>query len=133
MFSKVMEAYVLDRLCKETKFENCKYGGIKGMGVDHFLVKTWDEVLQGLQDGRACITLTSIVFEKAVNRMDHVVWLRALSDHGCLQVLHQLSLCLLDREDDEGQDRACPLVWETSSRRQPAGLYTWKLPILHVN
>ena len=40
LFSKVMEAYVLDRLRKETKFEDSQYGGIKEMGVDHFLVKT---------------------------------------------------------------------------------------------
>ena len=49
------------------------------MGMDHLLVKTWEEVIQGLKDGQACVTLTYIDFEQAFN---HAVCLRALSDHG---------------------------------------------------
>ena len=49
LFSKVLEAFVLDELRKETKLLDSQYGGLKGMGVDHFLVKTWDELLTGLE------------------------------------------------------------------------------------
>ena len=62
---------MLDRLRKETKFKDSQYGGIKEICVDHFLVKTWDEVFRGLQDEQAYFTLTSIDFEKAFNKMDH--------------------------------------------------------------
>ena len=44
--------------------------------------QTWDEILTGLEDGRACVALTSIDFEKAFNRMEHGACLRALREHG---------------------------------------------------
>ena len=49
LFSKLLEAYILDELKKETSFADSQYGGIKGLGVDHFLVQTWDEVLLDLK------------------------------------------------------------------------------------
>ena len=42
---------------------------------------TWQEVLDHLENDRAAVTLTSIDFEKAFNRMDHHQCLKALSDH----------------------------------------------------
>ena len=52
------------------------------MGVDHFLVQTWNEILTSLEDSRACVALTSIDFEKAFNRMDHRACLNAPRQHG---------------------------------------------------
>ena len=82
LFSKVLEYFVLKRLQDETRFQESQYGGLKGCGVDHFLVKTWDAVIGALEDQRVCASLCSIDFEKAFNRLDHLHCLNALRDHG---------------------------------------------------
>ena len=46
---------------------NNQYGGIKGIGADHFLIGTWQAILEPLEDQRAAVSLLSIDFEKAFN------------------------------------------------------------------
>lgn len=64
------------------KLSGSQFGGLKGAGVDHFLVETFDEVLTSLEDNRASVNLMSIDFEKAFNRMCHTACLEALSTLG---------------------------------------------------
>ena len=44
-------------------------GGVRGCSTLHLLVDMWDEVVRGLQDNRAAVTLTSIDYAKAFNRL----------------------------------------------------------------
>ena len=71
LFSKVMETFLLDKLKREVPLPIQQFGGIKGSSVDHFLIETWDCILRALEDNRAAVTLASIDFEKAFNRVDH--------------------------------------------------------------
>lgn len=71
LYSKLLESFVLEDLKKTIRLSPSQYGGLKGCGVDHFLVDTWNSVLSHLEDGRAAANLISIDFEKAFNRMDH--------------------------------------------------------------
>ena len=71
LFSKLMESFILQDLKKEIKLHPRQFGGIKGAGVDHFLIKTWIEILCSLEEGRAAVTLASIDFEKAFNWVCH--------------------------------------------------------------
>ena len=82
LFSKVLESFVLERLKTEVSLSSTQFGGIKGSGVDHFLIETWDEILRGLEDSRAGVTLASIDFEKAFNRMCHYQCLSAAEEMG---------------------------------------------------
>ena len=82
LFSKLLESFILEELQSDTKLSLDQYGGIKGVGADHFLVGTWQLILESLEDPRAATTLLSIDFAKAFNRMDHFACLDALKNMG---------------------------------------------------
>ena len=90
LFSKVLEHFVLVKLKSEVKLSPSQFGGIKGSGVNHFLIETWDHVLRSLEDSRAAVTLSSIDFEKAFNRMSHVQCIIAAEEMGASQSTLQL-------------------------------------------
>ena len=69
LFSKLLESFVLDALKRETKLSAEQYGGQKGTSTDHFLIGTWQNILETLEDQRAAASLLSIDFEKAFNRI----------------------------------------------------------------
>ena len=71
LFSKLLESFVLDELKAETKLSDDQYGGLKNVGADHFLIGTWQSILEPLEDQRAAISVLSIDFVKAFNRMCH--------------------------------------------------------------
>ena len=85
LFSKVMETFLLDNLKKEVPLPPQQFGGIKGSSVDHFLIETWDCILRALEDNRAAVTLASIDFEKAFNRVDHAECLLSAQRMGASQ------------------------------------------------
>ena len=80
--SKILESYVLEKLQKETTIKANQYGGIKGSGTCHFLVSCWDFILKNLEYPDSAVSLLSVDFSKAFNRMGHQACLRALSDAG---------------------------------------------------
>ena len=82
LYSKLLETFVLEELKKKVKLSDSQYGGMKGCGVDHFLVDTWHQILNHADDHRAGTNLVSIDFEKAFNRMDHQHCLNALQAKG---------------------------------------------------
>ena len=45
LFSKVLETFVLESIQSEIDTSSLQYGGIKGSGVNHFLVHMWNEIL----------------------------------------------------------------------------------------
>ena len=71
LFSKVMESFILEKLKNEAPLGDNQFGGRKGSSVDHFLVESWDCILRAIEDPNAAISLASIDFEKAFNRMCH--------------------------------------------------------------
>ena len=95
LFSKVLESFILKALKEKVRLSNNQFGGIKGSGVDHFLVETWDEILQPLEDHRAAVQLMSIDFEKAFNRMCHNSCLLALDRLGAEKEDIELVGCFL--------------------------------------
>ena len=82
LFSKVLESFVLDELKKETKLSNSQYGGIKGVSANHFLIGKWQKILESLEDQRAAVSVLSIDFQKAFNRMCHNSCMSALGELG---------------------------------------------------
>ena len=82
LYSKVLESFILDDLKRDVKLSNDQYGGLKGVSANHFLVGTWQKVLSALEDQRAAVSLLSIDFEKAFNRMCHSSCLNAISRLG---------------------------------------------------
>ena len=82
LYSKLLESFVLEELKRTTSLSESQYGGVKGCGVDHFLVDTWNTVLSHLEDNRAAVNLVSIDFEKAFNRMDHSTCIEELRKAG---------------------------------------------------
>ena len=82
LFSKVLESFVLERLKNEAKLSSRQFGGIRGCGTDHFLIETWDTILNALEQENSAVNLLSVDFEKAFNRMDHFMCLNALSELG---------------------------------------------------
>ena len=69
--SKVMETAVLQRLRTEIGPDLAQYGGVRGAGVEHLLVEIWERILGGLEIPEVAITLLSVDYEKAFNRMGH--------------------------------------------------------------
>ena len=62
------------------KISDNQFGGKKGMGVYHFLIDTWNDIVEGLEDPRACMSLMSIDFKKAFNTMCHHTVLALYAD-----------------------------------------------------
>ena len=82
LFSKVMETFIQDRLKTEVTLNYSQFGGMRGSSVDHFLIESWDRILRGLEDNRAAVTLSSIDFQKAFNRVCHHECLKAATSMG---------------------------------------------------
>ena len=57
-------------------------GGIKGTGVCHFLTKMWQEILSGLEEDKAAVSIMSVDFSKAFNCLQHQACLNALARRG---------------------------------------------------
>ena len=66
----------------EVDVSDLQYGGIKGTGVNNFLARMWDEILNGLEEQKTAITLMSVDFSKAFNRMQHQACLKSLARRG---------------------------------------------------
>ena len=78
--SKVLESFVIDSLKSEVQISELQYGGMKGCGTDNFLVEVWNNVMETLEDPKKAMTIMSIDFSKAFNRLDHSACLRKLAE-----------------------------------------------------
>ena len=76
--SKVFETFVADSIRSEVDLSDLQYGGIKGCGTDNFLVEMWNNVLEALDQPDSAISLMSVDFSKAFNRLDHQACLNKL-------------------------------------------------------
>ena len=50
LFSKVFESFLLEKLKEEITLSNRQYGGIKGCSTEHFLLDTWDQIMDTLEE-----------------------------------------------------------------------------------
>ena len=82
LFSKVCESYMMDRITSEVRIDTEQYGGVKKCGVEHLLLKSWDNILNGLEDNHGSVNLISIDYAKAFNRMSHQACLKAFYKKG---------------------------------------------------
>ena len=82
LFSKIYESFVLQWLGEQVKLRPNQFGGVKGSGTEHFLVKLWQQVLENIEDPRAGSLLTSIDYAKAFNRLDFNHCLKCLKAKG---------------------------------------------------
>ena len=78
LFSKVLESVVLKNLRRQMSLSDRQFGGVKKLGIDHFLSETWHEIMMGLETENSAVNLLSIDFAKAYNRMDHGKCIQAL-------------------------------------------------------
>ena len=97
--SKTYESFVLEWLGQQVKLRSNQYGGVKGSGSEHFLVDMWQRVLEGCEDPRAGVMLSSIDYSKAFNRLDFAWCLKALERKGaCLQLIRIVASFLTQRQ-----------------------------------
>ena len=95
-FSKVLESFILDRLKGEIRLSDSQYGGVKGCGVEQFLIDTWDHVLSSLEDDSSAVNILSVDFSKAFNRVDHAACLRKMADLGASDESLKMLFAFLD-------------------------------------
>ena len=82
-YSKVLESFVLEQLLEEFSLSENQFGGIRGCGTNPFLLTMWQNILEGLEEDQSAVSLMSIDFSKAFNRMGHQACLSALAAKGC--------------------------------------------------
>ena len=82
LFTKVLESFVLDDLKSELSVDKTQYGSTKKCGVDHYLIETWDYILNAIEDPGAACNLISIDFSKAFNSLDHTKCLQMFEKKG---------------------------------------------------
>ena len=82
MISKVYKSFVLGRLSGQVGIRHNQYGGMKGCGTEHLLVRLWQDVLEAIEDPRAAALLASIDYSKAFNRLDFAHCLKTLKNKG---------------------------------------------------
>ena len=69
--SKILESFVADSIRSEIELSDLQYGGIKGCGTDNFLMEMWNNILETLDCKDTAVSLMSVDFSKAFNRLDH--------------------------------------------------------------
>ena len=82
IFSKLLEAFMLDDIQSEVTLEENQYGGQKGCGTEHLLAEMVTETTSALDDNCAADSIISLDFRKAFNKMDHTICLRSLAAGG---------------------------------------------------
>ena len=79
-FSKILESFVIDSIKSEISMSELQYGGIKGCGTDNFLVEVWNNILETRDNSGNALSLMSVDFSKAFNRLSHSACLRKLAE-----------------------------------------------------
>ena len=116
---------MLDWLKGEVKLRTNQYGGVKGVGTQHLLVRLWQEILENAEDYWAATVVTSID-SKAFNRMSFQYCLEALAKNGASSdVLRIVALFLTDRTMSVKTGAVMSTPREVHGR-----LGTWKIAVL---
>ena len=59
-----------------------QYGGIQGSGTDHMLCEMVTKAMEDMEDNRGAVTVMTIDYQKAFNRMEHNHCLASLAKKG---------------------------------------------------
>ena len=100
--SKVLESFVQDAIRSEISISELQYGGIKGCGTDNFLMETWNNILETVDERGKAVSLMSVDFSKAFNRLDHNACLKKLAEKSAsnqtislvASFLHERTMCV---------------------------------------
>ena len=127
IFSKLLEAYMLDGIQSEVTLDKNQYGGQRGCGTDHLLAEMVTNTMHNLDDNRAVDTIISLNFRKAFNKMDHTICLRSLAAKGADNQTLRLVCSFLSERRMNGQAWRIPLHRDAGSWRSAAGHKVRKL------
>ena len=72
VLSKVLEFFVLQRLKKEKSVSQSQYGGMEGIGTNHYIAEAWTNLMEKLNQDGSAACLVSVDFAKAFNTMCHI-------------------------------------------------------------
>ena len=87
LFSKIMEFFVLERMKKETTLRANQYGGRKGSGCEHYIIRLLTEIHEALDQKDAVCNILAVDFKKAFNTMNHNACLQQLKENGASEYL----------------------------------------------
>ena len=90
LFSKVFEAFVLERAAEEITLKDNQYGGVKGCSTAHMLIDIWQNICENAEDYRAATVLTAIDYSKAFNRLSFQHCLDAFKKKGASTTIIRL-------------------------------------------
>ena len=96
LFSKILESFVLDKLKKEIKVDPSQYGSTKNCGTEHYLIQTWNHILESIDDEKTACNLISIDFSKAFNSLDHAKCLDMFQKRGASEESIQMLYAFLE-------------------------------------
>ena len=82
LFSKVLEKIMVDQIAEELSLDRIQYGGIRGSGTEHFLMDTWENLLYAMEEKCSSVSMISLDYAKAFNRMCHRKCLDAFKKKG---------------------------------------------------
>ena len=84
VFESLLESFMLDWAWAQIgdNMRPNQFGGLKKCGTNHFLSHLWTDLLENLEDNRSCVSLISLDFSKAFNRLDHDHVLRSYARLG---------------------------------------------------
>ena len=78
LFSIICEGYMMERINSEVNIDCKQYGGVKACGTEHFLMQSWDNILNNLEDNRESVNLITVDF----NKMSHQECIKAFHRKG---------------------------------------------------
>ena len=117
LFSKLMEVFVLEQMSSEVNNKPNQYGGVKGSSTNHFLINTYQNIMNAMEDNKKSVSIISVDFSKAFNWMHHGQCLKALAHGGASQnVLVMVDAFLRDRTTYVRQSRKCKIQTKDSQR-----------------
>ena len=82
LMPKVMESILLERLQTEIPLKYAQFGGVKGTGTTHFIIETYQKIIDCLEQGQTAVSIISIDFSKAFNRLCHHTCIAELAKRG---------------------------------------------------
>ena len=81
-FSKIFEAYLLERATEEIEMKHNQYGGMKGCSTTHMIIDVLQEICANAEDYRSATVLSAIDYAKAFNRVSFQHCLEAFRRKG---------------------------------------------------
>ena len=98
LLAKIIEFFVLKRIRSEITIKSNQFGGIPGCGTDHYLVETWNAIMESLDQESSVCSIVSVDFAKAFNTMSHQACVKELKKKGASKHMVKPDYALQGRE-----------------------------------